>query len=85
MSSAILKKGPTLIIVWEKNGNIFGGYAADSWALGPKFYGADTCFLFTLTPKMFAYETLRFNTNYMYMNLKQKTMPNGIGKKIPVV
>ena len=81
LSAAIVKKGPTLVVVWEKKGNVFGGYASDSWALGPKFYGDNSCFLFTLTPKMFAYEALRFNSNYQYMNLKQKTMPNGIGKQ----
>eukprot|EP00095_Tigriopus_kingsejongensis_P010338 maker-scaffold525_size146620-snap-gene-0.13 protein:Tk10338 transcript:maker-scaffold525_size146620-snap-gene-0.13-mRNA-1 annotation:"tld domain-containing protein kiaa1609 homolog" len=79
LSAAILKKGPTLLIVWEKNGNCFGGYASTSWTLNPKFVGDNTCFLFSLTPKMFHYEATRFNTNYMYMNLKQKTMANGLG------
>jgi len=47
--------------------------------LGPKFYGSNACFLFNLRPKAQAYETTRFNANYMYCNLKQKTMPNGLG------
>jgi len=79
MSSALLNRGPTLIIVWEKSGHKFGGFASSSWKLGPKFFGADDCFLFSLSPKLFAYEAARFNANYQYMNLKQKTMPNGIG------
>ncbi len=28
---------------------------------------------------MLSYETTRFNSNYAYFNLKQKTMPNGLG------
>jgi hypothetical protein len=31
LSAAILDKGPTVIIVWEENGNIFGGFASHSW------------------------------------------------------
>lgn len=79
LAGAILKKGPNFVVVWEKNGYCFGGYVSSSWALGPKFVGDNSCFLFSLLPKMFHYEATRFNTNYMYMNLKQKTLPNGLG------
>lgn len=80
LSSSIMSKGPTLIVVWEENeGNIFGGFASDSWRIGPKFYGGNSCFLFSLKPKMHVYESTSFNANYMYFNLKQKTMVNGLG------
>ena len=80
LTGALLNRGPTLIIVWEKSGHKFGGFASSSWKLGPKFYGKNDCFLFNLSPKLLAHETTRFNTNFQYMNLKQKTMPNGIGE-----
>ena len=71
----------TILSTFSQSGHKFGGFASSSWKLGPKFYGADDCFLFSLSPKLFAYETARFNANYQYMNLKQKTMPNGIGER----
>ena len=58
---------------------MFGCFATDSWRLGPKFYGKPESFLFQLAPTMGVYETTPFNSNYQYFNLKQKTMPNGLG------
>ena len=51
----------------------------DSWKIGPKFYGNPESFLFHLSPKMNIYDSTPFNANYQYFNLKQKTMPNGLG------
>ena len=72
---------PTLIIVWEdgKDGNVFGGYGSHPWAVGPKFFGDNTSFLFNLYPKKYNYEALRYNSNYQYLNSKAKTFPNGLG------
>ena len=63
----------------SQSGNVFGGFNPDSWSVGPKFFGQSTCFLFHLWPRCSSYETTRFNSNYAYFNLKQKTMPNGMG------
>lgn len=35
----IINKGPSIIIVKDKDGYIFGGYSSQGWELGPKFYG----------------------------------------------
>jgi len=78
-AGAILKQGPTVIIIWDEAGNIFGCFGTDSWKLGPKFFGKPETFLFHLHPKMNIYDSTPFNTNYQYFNLKQKTMPNGLG------
>jgi hypothetical protein len=32
-------KGPSLIVVKDKDGFIFGGFASQGWELNPKFYG----------------------------------------------
>merc|ERR1719167_43490 len=75
----IINQGPTLIVIWDEVGNVFGGFATDSWKLGPKFYGKPESFLFQLAPTMGVFDTPPFNSNYQYFNLKQKTMPNGLG------
>lgn len=35
----IVGKGPTLLVVRDTGGHVFGGYAAQSWSIGPSFYG----------------------------------------------
>ena len=39
LSAAILDKGPTVIVVWEENGNIFGGFASHSWSVAALIEG----------------------------------------------
>ena len=83
MSGAMLSKaarGPTLIIVWEQgSGHIFGAFAKETWKIGPKFYGSNQNFLFHLSPRAYIYESTSYNEHYQYMNLKAKTLPNGLG------
>merc|ERR1712179_350673 len=78
-TGCISNQGPTVIVIWDDEGNVFGGFATDSWKMGPKFCGKPETFLFHLNPKMNIYDSTPFNTNYQYFNLKQKTMPNGLG------
>lgn len=35
----IANKGPTLLVVRDTGGHVFGGFAAQSWNIGPSFYG----------------------------------------------
>lgn len=74
----IVDQGPTVLIVEDSNGYIFGGYATESWALGPNYLGNDTSFLFTLRPKMRTFSASGYNDHYQYLNLHQQTMPNGL-------
>ena len=39
MCSRAIGKGPTLVIVKDTNGYIFGAFAAVSWKFGPQFFG----------------------------------------------
>jgi hypothetical protein len=78
-SGSIINRGPTLIIIKDDGGNIFGGFCSTSWKPGPNFVGSSDCFLFQLYPQLNVYDSTPFNTNYQYFNLKQKTMPNGLG------
>ena len=36
----VLDAGPTLVLVRDKQGYLFGGFAADSWHKNGQFYGA---------------------------------------------
>lgn len=74
----IINQGPSVLVVEDRNGYMFGGFAPSSWALGPKYYGNDSSVLFTLSPKMRVFPTSGYNNHYMYLNLHQQTMPNGL-------
>jgi hypothetical protein len=75
----IQEKGHTLIIVRDTGGHVFGGYAPQSWKIGPKFFGNEQSFLFHLSPRFVTYSTTGYNKNFLYLNVQQKTFPNGLG------
>ncbi|XP_055712905.1 MTOR-associated protein MEAK7 [Phlebotomus papatasi] len=75
----IMDQGPTVIIVEDTNGYVFGGFASASWCLSANFAGNTSTFLFTLRPKMRCFESTTYNDHYQYLNLHQQTMPNGLG------
>ncbi|KAG0291295.1 hypothetical protein BGZ98_003070 [Dissophora globulifera] len=81
--STLLQKitfqGPTLIVMKDEDGYIFGAYADQDWEQGPKFYGTDRTFLFTIRPKFRIYQPSRINSNFQYLDYGTKTLPNGIG------
>lgn len=74
----VQKQGPTVLVVKDKGGAVFGSFAPDTWALGPGFVGDETSFLFRLKPTMEVYNSTRFNDHYQYLNVQQQTMPNGL-------
>ncbi|XP_073976156.1 MTOR-associated protein MEAK7-like isoform X2 [Rhodnius prolixus] len=78
-SMAVKDVGPTLFIVKEKKGHLFGWFASESWIASPQFYGDNRCFIFKLSPNMQVYEASGYNSNYMYHNYNQQTIPNGFG------
>lgn len=77
--SLICNKGPSVLVVRDGDGHIFGGYASTSWHVGPKFFGDQRCFLFSLRPVMKIYPTLPHNDHFLYLNANQKALPNGLG------
>ncbi|XP_048484110.1 MTOR-associated protein MEAK7 isoform X2 [Plutella xylostella] len=78
LAGRIIDQGPSIIIIEDKSGYIFGGYAAQAWNINPNFYGKEESFLFTLAPKMRVYNSSGFNNHYQYINNFTKTLPNGI-------
>lgn len=56
--------GPTLLLVRDKGGAVFGGFASQAWRRCGTFYGDDACFLFTLLPAARMYPATGINANY---------------------
>jgi hypothetical protein len=75
--SAIENQGSTIIVIQDREGNIFGCFNYMDWKLNPKFYGDSKNFLFSLKPKMRVYFATSYNQNYMYLNHSAQTLPNG--------
>ncbi|XP_066157482.1 MTOR-associated protein MEAK7 isoform X2 [Euwallacea fornicatus] len=74
----IVNQGPSVLILEDRSGYIFGGFAPANWTLGPNFFGDDSCFLFTLGPRMRVFPSTGYNQHFQYLNLHQQTMPNGL-------
>ncbi|KAG5899547.1 hypothetical protein JTB14_008233 [Gonioctena quinquepunctata] len=75
----IVNQGPSVLILEDKNGYMFGSFAPANWDLSPKFFGDDSSFLFTLAPRMRVYPSTGYNQHFQYLNSNQQTMPNGLG------
>ncbi|KAF9917927.1 hypothetical protein BX616_010808, partial [Lobosporangium transversale] len=75
----ITYQGPTVVVMKDEDGYIFGGYADQDWEQRPKFYGNDRNFLFTIRPKFRIYRPSSVNNHFQYMDYGTKTLPNGMG------
>eukprot|EP00833_Pecoramyces_ruminatium_P010587 jgi/Orpsp1_1/1184619/evm.model.c7180000090286.1 len=78
-SNCIEDQGSSVIIVRDKNNNVFGGFASQEWVHKPKFYGDNRSFLFTLRPEINIYKATDINDHYQYFNDKSQSFPNGLG------
>lgn len=79
MMAGLMKRGPTLLLLKDTKGHVFGGFASHSWEVKPQFQGDSRCFLFTVSPKLRVYTGTGYNQHFMYLNQNQQTMPNGLG------
>ncbi|XP_010882423.2 MTOR-associated protein MEAK7 [Esox lucius] len=71
--------GPTVLLIKDTKGHVFGGYASHSWEVKPQFQGDSRCLLFSVFPCLRVYTCTGYNQHYMYLNQGQQTMPNGLG------
>lgn len=78
LKSCIDSKGSTLLVIRDKGGHVFGGFAFDSWKAHSDFYGHDATFLFSVEPSMRVYRPSGINPHYQYFNSLQETLPNGL-------
>ncbi|KAM1079116.1 hypothetical protein ACFX2B_013717 [Malus domestica] len=74
-------KGPTVLIIKDKDGYIYGGYASQPWERHGGFYGDLKSFLFQLYPKVSIFRPTGANTNIQWcaVNFSSESIPNGIG------
>ncbi|KAM4618715.1 MTOR-associated protein MEAK7 isoform 1-T2 [Polymixia lowei] len=79
MVAGLMKRGPTLLLIRDTKGHVFGGFASHAWELKPQFQGDSRCFLFTVFPRLRVYMSTGYNQHFMYLNQNQQTMPNGLG------
>ena len=80
LTECVLRKGPTLLVVRDTDGFVFGGFASRSWEIHPKFRGDGECFLFTALPKLEVFNKPTFyNKHFMYYQMHADTLPNGLG------
>ncbi|XP_006888933.1 PREDICTED: TLD domain-containing protein 1 [Elephantulus edwardii] len=75
----ITHRGPCVVILEDLDGHVFGGFASCSWEVKPQFQGDNTCFLFSISPRMAVYTCTGYNDHFMYLNHGQQTIPNGLG------
>lgn len=79
LCSHITSQGPSLVVLEDRDGYVFGGFASCSWEVKPQFQGDNKCFLFSIAPRMATYLHTGYNNHFMYLNYGQQTMPNGLG------
>ncbi|XP_028306657.1 MTOR-associated protein MEAK7 [Gouania willdenowi] len=79
MLTGLMHRGPTLLLIKDTKGHVFGGFASHSWEVKPQFQGDSRCFLFSVFPQLRVYTTTGYNQHFMYLNQNQQTMPNGLG------
>ncbi|XP_051916875.1 MTOR-associated protein MEAK7 isoform X2 [Hippocampus zosterae] len=79
MVAGLTKCGPTLLLIKDTKGHVFGGFASLSWEVKPQFQGDSRCFLFSVFPRLRVHTATGYNQHFMYLNQKQQTMPNGLG------
>ncbi|CAM8897339.1 unnamed protein product [Rhodiola kirilowii] len=73
--------GPTVLVIKDKEGYIYGGYASQPWERHGDFYGDMKSFLFELHPKASIFRPTGANNNVQWCaaNFSSDSIPNGVG------
>ncbi|KAG6590770.1 uncharacterized protein IUM83_15401 [Phytophthora cinnamomi] len=73
--------GPTLTVIRDTNGAVFGMFCDTEWKESSRYYGGNGCFLFRMAPEINIYRVSASgaNENYMYLNSKGFALPRGLG------
>lgn len=61
-------EGPTILIIKDREGHIFGGYASQPWERHSEFYGDMKSFLFQLYPHVSIYRPTGANRNVQWVS-----------------
>eukprot|EP01125_Pyxidicula_operculata_P001706 TRINITY_DN11530_c0_g1_i1.p1 TRINITY_DN11530_c0_g1~~TRINITY_DN11530_c0_g1_i1.p1 ORF type:complete len:477 (+),score=89.23 TRINITY_DN11530_c0_g1_i1:7-1437(+) len=75
---------PTLLIISDSNGGVFGGYCTEPWEQRSGFYGTGQCFLFTLEPRQDAcnYNWAGKDSFFMYSTNEVIAMGGGSSRGV---
>ncbi len=79
MVDAHASPGPTLTLIRDKKGHLFGGYAADAWSKHGVFYGSSVSFIFGLLPKTVKFTATGANANMLWCGQGFTQISNGLG------
>lgn len=60
-------EGPTVLIIKDKDGYIYGGYGSQKWERHAEFYGDMKCYLFQLNPKASIFRPTGANNNLQWV------------------
>jgi len=77
--SRVSGRGSTVVIVSDRAGNVFGGFAGHPWAKAGTFTGDFSCFVFSLRPKAAVYRPSGVNENFQWCGQGFNSLPNGFG------
>jgi len=71
--NSITFKGPLVVIIKDKQGHVFGGFASPNIDLEEKdFYGDMASFLFSIKPEPQTYMSTGLNHNFVYLNIDKR-------------
>lgn len=70
-----------MLIIKDKEGYVYGGYASQPWERHGDFYGDMKSFLFQIFPKASIFKPTGANSNIQWcaVNFSSDSIPNGIG------
>ena len=68
-----------MVLVRDKKGHLFGGYAAEGWSKHGQFYGSALSFIFSIAPAVARFRASGANDNMLWCGQGFSQLPNGIG------
>ncbi|XP_078155140.1 TLD-domain containing nucleolar protein isoform X1 [Carex rostrata] len=73
--------GPTVLVIRDKEGYVYGGYASQPWEKHSDFYGDMKSFLFQLHPQASIFKPSGANSNIQWFGVgfSSESIPNGVG------
>ncbi|KAK9820434.1 hypothetical protein WJX72_010314 [[Myrmecia] bisecta] len=72
-------KGPSILLVRDKQGSIFGGFASESWLKNGAFYGSFSTFVFRLLPAVGLWPAKGINEHFLWCGHNFAELTNGLG------
>lgn len=70
---------PSIIVIKDKGGSCFGGFANCPWAKSGQHYGDASTFVFGLRPRLSIYRASGINSNFLWCGIGFSQLANGIG------